>query len=149
MSDQSIVISKRFPVSLDLVYKAWTEESALKDWWKPMGKTLVSVENNVQEGGNVEYVFQDDDNPSGKLTISGTYQTAIPESKLVYSWNWVLDNIAVENANYTLTVEFSEEGEETELKIEQKRDKEMEGVEPHKEGWDEALESLGQYLETH
>jgi uncharacterized protein YndB with AHSA1/START domain len=147
MSDQSIVISKRFPVSPDLVYKAWTEESALKEWWKPMGKTLVSVENNIEEGGKIEYLFEDDDNPSGKLTIHGTYQTAIPESKLVYSWNWELDSIAVENANYTLTVEFSEQGEETELKIEQKREKELEGVQPHKEGWDEALESLGQYLD--
>ncbi|MEJ7560063.1 MAG: SRPBCC domain-containing protein [Pedobacter sp.] len=148
MSDQSIEISKHFSVSASALYKAWTEESALKEWWKPMGKTLAHLENDIQEGGKVEYVFEDLDNPAGKLMIQGVYQTVVPEKKLVYTWNWILNDVAVENANYTLTVEFSEQDGETELNIKQQREKELEGVQPHKEGWEDGLESLKQYLET-
>jgi uncharacterized protein YndB with AHSA1/START domain len=148
MSDQSIVISKHFSVNRSALYKAWTEEAALREWWKPMGKSLVKLENDIRVGGKVEYVFEDLDNAAGKLIIQGEYQTATPEEKLVYTWNWILNDVAVENANYTLTIEFSEQNEETELKIQQHREKEVEGVQPHKEGWEDALESLSKYLET-
>jgi uncharacterized protein YndB with AHSA1/START domain len=148
MTNQSIEISKNFSVSRSTLYKAWTDEAALKEWWKPMGKSLVEMENEVQEGGKVAYVFEDLENPTGRLVIQGVYQTAIPEEKLVYTWNWVLDDIAVENANYTLTVEFSEQNEGTELRVQQHSEKELEGLQPHKAGWEDALDSLDNYLKV-
>ena len=147
MKSEPVNITQDFTVSKTELFSAWTEESALKSWWKPTGRTLSSVENEIKEGGKITYEFEDGDESTGQLTIEGEYKTALPEEKLVYTWNWIVDNEALENGNYLLTVEFTELDGGSQISITQEKQSEDEGIHPHKEGWEEALESLKTYLE--
>jgi uncharacterized protein YndB with AHSA1/START domain len=146
MSNEPVIITQRFAASKADLFKAWTDESALKAWWQPAGKKLSSVENSLEDGGKVTYTFEPDGKDDTRLVIEGEYQEVQPEEKLVYTWNWILDETALENGNYLLTVEFNEIDEEAELTIHQESESEVEGVHPHKEGWEDALKSLENYL---
>ena len=146
MKNEPITLTKNFRVNKAELFKAWTEESALKSWWKPAGRTLSSLENEIKDGGKILYKF-DNESEDGQLTIEGEYQSASPEEKLVYSWNWIMDNQALENGNYLLTVEFQEAEDGAQLLITQENQSEQEGIHPHQEGWEDALASLKKYLE--
>jgi uncharacterized protein YndB with AHSA1/START domain len=147
MKNEPVNITQEFSVSKAELFTAWTDEAALKSWWKPTGRTLSNVENDIKDGGQVVYEFEDGDDTTGQLTIKGEYQTAIPEEKLVYTWNWIVDNKALENGNYLLTVEFKDQDGGSQISITQEKQSEEEGIHPHEEGWKEGLESLKTYLE--
>ncbi|MDQ1143004.1 SRPBCC family protein [Pedobacter agri] len=146
MKNEPITITKNFKVSAAELFKAWTEESALKSWWKPAGRTLSTLENEIEDGGKILYKFEDE-SQEGQLTIEGEYQSALPEEKLVYSWNWIMDDQALENGNYLLTVEFKDAEDGSQLIVTQENQSEQEGIHPHEEGWEVALNSLKNYLE--
>ncbi|RZJ81396.1 MAG: hypothetical protein EOO20_25195, partial [Chryseobacterium sp.] len=82
----------------------------------------------------------------GQLTIEGEYKSVLPEQKLVYSWNWIMDDQPLENGNYLLNVEFKDEEEGSQIAITQENESEQEGIHPHQEGWEIALTALKYYL---
>jgi len=136
-----VYITKSFAVAKAELYNVWIEETQLKQWWKPMNKSLLNVENNIQPGGKISYQFEND------LTITGQYKVVQPEEKLVYSWNWSLPHDASHDGEYLLTVLFSGDDKQSELEIRQDDFKNIHAVKPHHEGWEKALEDLKQYLE--
>ena len=111
MNNENITIEKTFPVQVRELYRAWTEEDALKTWWQPGGRKLESVKTDLQEGGALVYTFDPNENSEGELIIEGKYETVVPENELVYTWNWALNNEPIENGTYKLNVKFSEAGE--------------------------------------
>lgn len=136
-----ISIEKDFAAGKDAFYKAWTEEGQLKQWWKPMDKQLVDVQNDIREGGTVSYRFEND------LTISGKYKEAKPGEKLVHSWNWELPDETQHKGEYQLTVGFSGDDENSKLSVRQENFQSEHSVQPHQEGWERALEDLKAHLE--
>ncbi|RZK20919.1 MAG: SRPBCC domain-containing protein [Pedobacter sp.] len=146
MKNEPISLTTNFAVSKTELFKAWTEQPALTSWWKPVGRTLSSLENEIKDGGKIRYKF-DDQSQEGELIIEGEYQSAIPEEKLVYSWNWIMDDQPIENGIYLLTVEFKDVEGGSQLSITQQNQSEQEGIHPHEKGWEGALKSLKDYLE--
>ena len=134
-------IQKEFNAAKDALYKAWTEESSLKQWWKPMNKTLISVENDIRPGGKVAYTFD------GDLKIHGEYKEAQPGQKLVYSWIWELPEASVHGGEYTLTINFSGDDNKSTLGVMQEAFQDEQSVQPHREGWEQALEDLKRFVE--
>lgn len=102
----SLTISKAFNGSNEALYSAWTQPEELKQWWKPMGKNLVDVMNDVKQGGEVKYVFE-----NNSLTIDGRYEKVEDHNVLEYTWNWHLKLEGEEAAAYKLLVRF--EGNDT------------------------------------
>lgn len=143
MNEQAptINIQKEFNAAKDTLYRAWTEEGSLKQWWKPMNKTLVSVENDIRPGGKVVYTFD------GDLKIHGEYKEAQPGEKLVYSWIWDLPQDTVHGGEYQLTIGFSSDGEKSRLSVLQEAFQNEHSVQPHREGWEQALEELKCFVE--
>lgn len=146
MANEPIEEEKTFSVSVSELYKAWTDESALKEWWKPGGRKLQSVVAELEEGGSLTYTFETDEESSGDLLIEGEYEEVLPEEKLVYTWNWKLNDAPVENGEYKLHVGFSGDENESTLNITQETSGDQEAIHPHKEGWEKALENLETYL---
>lgn len=143
---KKIEVSKEFDASVDQLYKAWIEEEALKAWWHPMGNELTNVENEVKEGGKITYDFANTEGQHA-FTIKGNYKEVQPGQQLVYTWNWEVASDAVGNSDYLLHIHFSEAGEgRSRLGVTQEGLKEDEAVQPHQQGWEEALNSLEQYL---
>lgn len=139
--EQHITIQKEFATSKESLYRAWTEEASLKQWWKPMNKELTSVENDIRPGGNVAYTFEND------LKIHGEYKEAQPGEKLVYSWIWDLPDDSQHKGEYLLTISFSGDGEKSQLDVKQDNFQSEHSVQPHRDGWEKALEDLKQFVE--
>lgn len=138
---QTISLQKEFSAAKEDLYKAWTEEASLKQWWKPMNKTLVSAENDIRPGGKVSYTFE------GDVKIHGEYKEARPGDKLVYSWIWELPGASMHGGEYMLTVSFRGDGEKSGLTVLQEAFQNEQSVQPHREGWEEALEELKRFVE--
>lgn len=138
----ALSIQKEFNASKEKLYKAWTEEDSLKKWWKPMNKTLVSAENDIRPGGKVVYAFE------GDLKIHGEYTEAQPAAKLVYSWIWDVPEASVHGGEYKLTINFGGEGEKSSLSVLQEAFQNEQSVQPHREGWEQALEELKRFVES-
>ncbi len=139
--NQKIHLTKEFPVSKKKLYKAWIEPSQLKQWWKPLDKQLTDITNDVTEGGHVHYGFEE-----GDLEINGKYLEVIENEKLVYTWNWELPNDAVNRGEYILRINFNGDQNNSSIDITQENFKEEHAIQPHKEGWENALEDLKNYL---
>jgi uncharacterized protein YndB with AHSA1/START domain len=140
-SEKAVVqVTKNFPAKKEVLYKAWTDPESLKQWWKPMGKQLQEVENDIREGGVVRYRFQDG------LEVSGNYKEVAEGTKLVYSWIWQFPEESIHNGDYLLTVEFTESGAGSSLSVSQENIAEEHAIKPHEEGWQESLDALHDYL---
>ncbi len=148
-SSANLQAAKDIPVSKDRLYKAWVEEESLKKWWHPGDNRLVSVQNDIREGGTVRYEFQ---NEAGDKTfnISGKYQETRPGERLRYGWNWHLpQSEPVGDGDHILTVTFSGEGDASRIEIHQAstgQGQKEESIHPHQQGWEEQLESLKTFL---
>ncbi len=146
MENNTITTEKTFDTDVKSLYKAWTEESELKQWWKPADRALLSVDTALEEGGKIDYIFEDNDKSS--LKITGEYETVKPEEQLVYTWNWHMDKSPVENGEYKLTIDFDKDGEGSKISIKQENDASEGGIHPNDEGWENALNALNQYLSS-
>jgi uncharacterized protein YndB with AHSA1/START domain len=138
---QKIHLTKEFPVGKQKLYNAWVEPSELKQWWKPLEKQLTNIQNDVTKGGKVHYGFED-----GDLEINGEYQEVIENEKLVYTWNWELPKDSVNRGEYLLRIQFKGDNNNSSLEVTQESFKEEHAIQPHQEGWENALEDLKNYL---
>lgn len=138
---------KDFSASPDVLYKAWTDPEQLKQWWKPMGSQLTEVVNELREGGKIEYKFQTEGKDN--LVITGEYLEVQPNEKLVYTWNWQVLEDTVNDSNYNLTVEFKAAETGSSIDISQEKNDKQEAIQPHQHGWEEALNHLAEFLESH
>ncbi len=142
-NDYKVSISKEFNAPVEKLYKAWTQEEPLKQWWKPMNKTLTEVVNNLHKDGDVRYVFEDN-----SLIIEGKYMEVKENEKLVYSWNWQLAKDDIKDSSYKLTIEFSGKDDISNITVLQENFESEEGALPHKEGWEKGLNDLKEFLEA-
>ena len=140
-NSSNLNVSKQFNCSKDALYNAWTQPEQLKQWWKPMGKQLTQVVNNIKEGGEVKYVFEDN-----SLTIDGKYEKVQGQDLLEYTWNWHLKAERIEDAKYKLSVRFEGESNNATISVTQTGFEKEESVQPHKQGWEEGLQQLQEYL---
>lgn len=142
---QTLSISKEFPVSPERLYQAWTNPEDLKQWWHPMGNKLVSVENDLRQGGNVRYTFNTGSS-SEDIEITGTYDQVQPNKALDYSWIWQLPHQPIGNGDYKLHIRFEPAGEGSRIDVQQENFGSEEAVQPHREGWERSLDDLKSYL---
>ncbi len=136
----TLEISKDFNCSKEKLYKAWTEPDQLKQWWQPLGNKLTAVKNEIKQGGELCYKFE-----NNGLFIDGAYEKAEADL-LEYSWNWHMQTDAANDATYKLSVHFNGDDEHASLNIKQDGFKNEEYIKPHQQGWDAALEQLKKYL---
>ncbi len=134
-------VSRQFICSKEALYSAWTQPEQLKQWWKPMGNTLTDVVNNIKEGGEVRYVFAEN-----RLIINGTYEKVQGHDLLEYTWNWHLTSEAVPDAPYKLSVRFEGDENNSTISITQSAFGDDESVQPQKQGWEQGLQQLQDYL---
>lgn len=135
-------VSKHFKETTEKLYAAWTEEAQLKKWWRPMNTSLTEVINDLTKGGKVKYDFENG------LIISGTYAEVIENEKLVYSWDWHFPKDEIKNAPYKLSVIFKPESEGSAIHVLQENFENDESMLPHKQGWEQGLNDLAEYLSS-
>ncbi|GEO11304.1 SRPBCC family protein [Segetibacter aerophilus] len=140
-NSQKIEVSKQFSVPVEKLYQAWNDPQQLKQWWKPMGKDLKDVTNDLKEGGEVRYTFEDE-----SLVIAGKYEEVKPNERLAYTWDWQFPNDAAKNAAYKLTIEFASKGSGSEIRVTQEDAQSEENLHPNENGWEKGLSDLESFL---
>ncbi|MBC7743537.1 MAG: SRPBCC domain-containing protein [Flavobacterium sp.] len=144
---ENLKTRKEFSANSDTLYHAWTDPEQLKKWWKPMGSQLTEIVNELQVGGKILYQFTADNMEI--LVIKGEYLEVIPQEKLVYTWNWQVQNEAINDSEYKLSVYFKKLSNGSSIEVLQENDKDQESIHPHQHGWEDALNHLADYLKLH
>jgi len=144
MNDQSSLTMKRtFPASIEHLYALWTREELLKLWFCP-GKdmTIPVAETDPREGGSYRIIMQDKDGQT--YSPSGTYETVVPNEKLVFTWKWADSEVVTR-----VTLEFRAIGDnETELTLIHDGFPESGIRGRHSEGWEGCLSRLEKAVRT-
>lgn len=74
--------SRVFDVSRDKMWKAWTEEERMKQWWGPKGFTVAKLRNDLRPGGSMHYCLRTPD--GGEMWGKFAYREVAKEKKLVF-----------------------------------------------------------------
>lgn len=136
---------KDFSVPASRLYEAWTKEEDLKQWWRPMGNNLKQLTNDLKQGGEVRYVFENDRGEES-FTIQGKYDLVKEGEELQYSWNWEIPSEAVDDSQYRLTIRFIDQDGGSHIAVKQENFTTEESIRPHREGWEKALQDLADYV---
>jgi uncharacterized protein YndB with AHSA1/START domain len=141
--DTTLVLTRRYPVAPEKVWRAWTDPRALKRWWGPGGHDPVSVaELDLRVGGRFRIVFG---GPQGTdHEVQGVYREVVTGRRLVFTWTWPRTTPERESL---VTLEFRPADGGTELAFlhEQLFDETVR--DNHKRGWSESLAKLETYLQ--
>ena len=140
---QQLQVQADFEVPVERLFEAWTNPEQLKQWWKTTGYQLTTVTNELKQGGKVQYRFENDE-----LDINGEYEKVEPNASLVYTWNWKFSKQEASNGNYRLNIQFSSNGNGSQIKISQESLNSDEHLHPHEEGWKKGLEDLKHFLKA-
>ena len=147
-------ISRLFNLSIDKVWKAWTEPASCEKWWGPKGFTCPYCSIDLKVGG--KYLSRMRSAQGDDVWSTGVYQEIIPFKKLVYTDSFSDDkgNIIPASA-YTMpgewprellvTITFEETGEKTKMLLQH------EGLPPEiynecETGWQESFDKLEENL---
>lgn len=116
-------ISRTVNAPVSRVWKAWTEESQLKQWWSPKGFDNLGVKIDLRVGGTMHYGLR---SPDGMAFYGRfVYREIVPEKRLVLVLSFADDkgNIARNpwDGHWPLeiltTVEFKDLGGRTEVTV--------------------------------
>ena len=154
---QELAITRTFDVPRDLVWKAWTEPERMKAWWGPREYTAPVIKMDVRVGGRFLGAM---DSSDGKRTWSkGTYKEIVPLQRIV-----VTDSFADENGNTVpassygmsgdwpdellLTVTFEDYQGKTRMTLKHSGIRGISETDFNnmKEGWNQTLDKLDEYL---
>lgn len=142
--NKGFTLARSFAATPEEVWNAWTNPDAAAHWWHPEGLSTPreSVEMDVRQGGTYTYTMVDDNDGSTFLT-GGEYQEVLPYERLVFSWGDPKDEIE-DCPIVTLVLTPTMEG--THMTFHLAGAEGAEGDQFFYDGWNSALDMLGEYL---
>jgi uncharacterized protein YndB with AHSA1/START domain len=136
----SLTVRRIFPVARLKVFRAWTSPQALQKWFKPFGNSIIVGYFDLRVGGSFRFDYQIPGSPTSSIT--GTYLEIVEPQKLAFTWS----SPATGDKDTVVTVQFEERDIGTEVILTHSRFPFEEMVEAHVQGWQSAIEGLGQAL---
>ncbi len=148
LTERTVVITRVFQASREVVFAAWTDPTHLAAWWGPRGFTNPVCEVDMRVGGKLRIVMRGPD--GAEHPMIGTFREITPPERLVFT------NIATDSAGTVLlegltTVTFVEHGDgHTRLTVESRAvarvdyaSRMLEGMEV---GWTQSIDRLGEHI---
>ncbi|GAA1149672.1 SRPBCC family protein [Nesterenkonia lutea] len=141
---KSFTLARSFAATPEEVWTAWTDPDAAAHWWHPEGLSTPreSVEMDVREGGTYTYTMVDDADGT-RLVTGGEYREVLPYERLVFSWGDPKDEIE-DCPIVTLVLTPTSEG--THMHFHLAGADGAEGDNFYYDGWNSALDMLGEHL---
>jgi uncharacterized protein YndB with AHSA1/START domain len=144
LTDRPVLrITRRYPVSREKVWRAWTEPQALSRWFGPGEANSVTLaELDVREGGRYHIRFR---TPDGEEhAVSGVYQEVVEHERLSFSWAWQSTPERVSRVSIALR---AVEGG-TELDFVHDRFFDQAARDNHERGWSGTFAKLDEWMRT-
>jgi len=130
-----LVISRTYPATVERVFKAWTDANQLGQWFAPSDDYTTQATVDLRVGH--EYRIAITHKGGNVHTILGTYRLIEPPRKLVYIWRW-----EGAPADTLVTVDFTPQGDATQVTIKHDQFADAETRAKHNEGWNGCLDRL-------
>ena len=130
--------------SAERVFRAWTEASAMRDWFAPDGFTIPEASVDARPGGAFRVRMRA---PDGTDHVAfGTFRRVEPPRRLEFTWSW--ESAPPDEARETrVTVELKEEGGATRIVLLHEGFASDEERASHEGGWTSCLDRLTRMLE--
>lgn len=119
---------KSISAPAERLFDAWTQPSALQQWWGPEGVTCTGAEIDLRIGGTYRIVNRLVD--GAEVVIFGEFETIEPPDMLVFSWQ--IDPAATAER---VTVRFEEVGDKTDVIVVHERIVDQATRDLHRQGW--------------
>lgn len=151
--EKYITLTRTLAAPREKVWRAWTDEKQVAQWWAPRGFTNPTCEVDAKVGGRLNIVMQAGDNMgpmSGmKAPMKGTFTEVTENEKLAFT-NQALDekgNIVLEG---TTAATFEDANGGTQITVRTGAAGTAPGVEQMlggmEQGWNEQLDKLQEFL---
>ncbi|HUB36757.1 MAG TPA: SRPBCC domain-containing protein [Solirubrobacteraceae bacterium] len=140
-SPTSLRLQRTFDASPQEVFDAWTHPELLRRWWAadPSWPTAVA-EVDLRPGGR--YLLSMEDPSTGAThTVSGEYREIDPPNRLLYTWQWELDDGGWGHES-TVAVHFLPDDSRTTVVLEHTGLESPDSRDRHRSGWEGCLESF-------
>ena len=130
-------ITRRYAVTPEKVWRAWTDPQALSQWFGP-GDThsVTRADLDVRVGGRYHIAFRTQDGQ--EHDVSGVYQEVEQDRKLVFTWAWKSTPERVS----LVTIELRPTPQGTELAFLHEQFVDMEARNNHERGWTRTFSKL-------
>src|SRR5579859_6771052 len=151
-SKKELTFERVFDAPNELVWKAWTDQELVKQWWGPRGVFNPICELDVKPNGLIHIVMEAGEELGSfketKWPMTGKFEELDKPNKIVFSANAISnDKVILENLT---TVTFKEENGKTKMivhivvkKIFPGAEQAISGME---QGWNQHLDKLGEFL---
>ncbi|PYK74081.1 MAG: SRPBCC domain-containing protein [Verrucomicrobia bacterium] len=127
----------------DRVYAAWTDPAQLRHWFGPATVQTNELIADVRVGGDFRW---DLTNAEGEeMTMRGEFRELQPGRKIVFTWQWQDDEDWREHVS-VVTVELTDHGADTEVRLIHEQLPSTESRDRHSEGWNSVLDRLEKFL---
>lgn len=143
----TLTITRILNAPRDLVWKAWTVDEHLKNWFCPSGFTTQFIECEVRPGGRWRSGMRPPG--GGELVRCGEFREVVPPARIVFTHAWEEDHPDHPCQTTTptiVTVTFKERGDKTEMIFEQRGFISAESRDAHEGGWNSSFDHLETFL---
>jgi uncharacterized protein YndB with AHSA1/START domain len=134
-----IELQRRFRASPERVFRAWTQPSALREWWCPPGWIAGQIELDVRVGGSycIRMSRVGDRRP---VAVRGQFLEVRPPERLVYTWRW--EGVFPHVPETLVTLELRGSESETLLTLRHVKFTDAAILQQHRTGWIAACNRL-------
>jgi len=151
-SASEVLITRTFDAPRRLVWQAWTDPAHIMRWWGPSGFVNQSCESDLKVGGNFRLEMRA---PDGNVyPCIGTFREIVEYERIVYEGEAAEGHPCGAGIppHATVTISFADQGSKTKLTL-HTRFASLERKQAAAEArfivsWEEALDRLGQALQT-
>ena len=155
--EKELIIKRIFAASRQIVWKAWTDPGAVKQWWGPKDFAAPFIKIDLRVGGEYLYCMH---SPEGKDYWSkGVFREIVPLQRIVCTDSFADEKGTIVSATYygmgpdfplemLLTVAFEKFDGKTKLTLEHTgipagADRDNAWI-----GWEQSLDKLDEYLKN-
>ncbi|WP_413709968.1 SRPBCC family protein [Rhizobium sp. Rhizsp82] len=82
-TQHELVLVREMDVPREKIYKAWTDENSIKEWFVPKPWSIAEAKLDARPGGSSYIVMQDPD--GNKYPNSGVYLELVENEKIVFT----------------------------------------------------------------
>lgn len=136
-------LQRRFRASPERIFRAWTQPTALREWWCPPGWIAADIDIDLREGGAYRIAMQRSGSGSSVLVNGRFIEIRIPQ-RLVYTWRW--EGAFAEMPETLVTLELQGTEDETLLTLRHEGFDQGGTKQQHRSGWISACDRLDRSL---
>jgi uncharacterized protein YndB with AHSA1/START domain len=139
----SLHLRRHYPVGAARVFEAFTDPALLRQWWKPAGFTVETLDFPAREGATYRVRLRAPDGTSYAHT--GTILKVDPPTTLVYTWKWTEGPL--DPAETLVEITFIEDDGGVIVDVRHSRFANQDECDKHV-GWEQALDGLAGWLRS-